>query len=144
MIEEIKKYMPDADSIDIREIPPLTLAYIGDSIMDLFIRTYFATSTHETVSKLNNRAVKIVNASAQAKILLMIEEKLTDEEKDIVRRGRNAKSQTSPKNQSITDYRHATGLEALLGWLFIMKREDRIAELLSSVRERYVAEESKE
>ncbi len=131
LIDEMKAEIPEINSIDIRTVPPLTLAYIGDSIMDLFVRTYYATSTHEVVSKLNNRSVKIVNAAAQAKILGLWEEILTDEEKDIVRRGRNAKSATMPKHADVTDYRLATGCESLLGFLFIMGRTKRICELFA-------------
>ncbi len=127
--------MPIVNSVDIRLIPPLTLAYIGDTVMDLMVRTYFATSTHEVVSKLNNRAVGLVRASAQANLLKTMDAMLTDEEKDIVRRGRNAKSATMPKNADVTDYRLATGLEALLGYLFITGRSGRICELFKACEE---------
>ncbi len=129
--EEMKRFLPKVNSVDVRTIPPLSLAYIGDSVMDLMVRTYFATSTHETVSHLNNRAIKIVNAAGQATFLAALDEELTEEEKNVVRRGRNAKSQTSPKNQSINDYRLATGFEALLGYLFITGKTERICELFS-------------
>ncbi len=130
-IDEMKAHMPVINSVDIRSVPPLTLAYIGDTVMDLMIRTYFATSTHEVVSKLNNRAVGLVRASAQARLLGVMDPFLTDEEKDIVRRGRNAKSSTMPKNADVNDYRLATGLEALLGYLFVMGRTGRISELFA-------------
>ena len=134
MIEKLKQNVPEINGIDIRTIPPLTLAYIGDSVMDLFVRTYFATTSHETVQKLNNRAIKIVNAASQAKILTEIDEILTDEEKDVVRRGRNAKSATKPKHADVNDYRLATGLEALLGYLFISGKNDRLSEILGQVK----------
>ena len=134
MIEKLKQNVPEINGIDIRTIPPLTLAYIGDSIMDLFVRTYFATTSHETVQKLNNRAIKIVNAASQARILTEIDEILTDEEKDIVRRGRNAKSATKPKHADVNDYRLATGLEALLGNLFISGKSDRLSEILGHIK----------
>lgn len=134
MIEKLKQNVPEINGIDIRTIPPLTLAYIGDSIMDLFVRTYFATTSHETVQKLNNRAIKIVNAASQARILTEIDEILTDEEKDIVRRGRNAKSATKPKHADVNDYRLATGLEALLGYLFISGKSDRLSEILGYIK----------
>lgn len=129
--DEMKRFLPKVNSVDVRTIAPLSLAYIGDSVMDIMVRTYFATSTHETVSHLNDRAIKIVNAAGQAAFLAVLEDELTDEEKDVVRRGRNAKSQTSPRNQSINDYRLATGFEALLGYLFITGRTERICELFS-------------
>ena len=134
MIDMMKEAIPEINGIDIRTVPPLTLAYIGDSVMDLFVRTYFATTSHETVSKLNNRAVKVVNAAFQAQLLESIDGMLTDEEKDIVRRGRNAKSQTKPKHADVTDYRLATGLEALLGYLFIMGRSQRLCEIFAEMK----------
>ena len=141
MIETLKQNIPEINGIDIRTIPPLTLAYIGDSVMDLFVRTYFATTSHEVVQKLNNRAIKIVNAASQAKILMAIDPILTDEEKDVVRRGRNAKSATKPKHADVTDYRLATGLEALLGYLFISGQNDRLCELFSHIKEAMLQEE---
>lgn len=134
MIEKLKQNVPEINGIDIRTIPPLTLAYIGDSVMDLFVRTYFATTSHETVQKLNNHAIKIVNAASQAKILAEIDQILTDEEKDVVRRGRNAKSATKPKHADVNDYRLATGLEALLGYLFISGKSERLSEILGHIK----------
>ena len=131
LIDEMKEKIPSVNSVDMRTLSPLVLAYIGDSVMDLFVRTYFATSVNETVSKLNARAIKVVKASAQANILHMLDDVLDDEDKDIVRRGRNAKSATMPKNADVTDYRLATGLEALLGYLFLNGNTKRISELFS-------------
>ncbi len=132
LIDEMKDAVPAVNSVDIRTIAPLTLAYIGDSVMDLFVRTYWATSTNGQVSKLNARAIKVVKASAQAEILHMLDEILTDEERDVVRRGRNAKSATMPKNADVTDYRLATGLEALLGYLFVSGNTKRLCELFET------------
>ena len=132
LIDEMKDAVPAVNSVDIRTVAPLTLAYIGDSVMDLFVRTYLATSTNEQVSKLNARAIKVVKASAQAEILHMLAEILTDEERDVVRRGRNAKSATMPKNADVTDYRLATGLEALLGYLFVSGNTKRLCELFET------------
>ena len=143
LIDEMKEKIPSVNSVDMRTLSPLVLAYIGDSVMDLFVRTYFATSVNETVSKLNARARKVVKASAQANILHMLDDVLDDEEKDIVRRGRNAKSATMPKNADVTDYRLATGLEALLGYLFLNGNTKRISELFSYVLEKYEKEENK-
>ena len=142
LIDEMKEKIPSVNSVDMRTLSPLVLAYIGDSVMDLFVRTYFATSVNETVSKLNARAIKVVKASAQAKILHMLDDVLDDDEKDIVRRGRNAKSATMPKNADVTDYRLATGLEALLGYLFLSGNTKRISELFSYVLEKYEKEEN--
>ncbi len=138
MIDAFKKYTEEINSVDIRTIPPLTLAYIGDSVMDLFVRSYFATTTHEQVQQINNRAVKIVNAASQARLLTVLDEMLTDDEKDIVRRGRNAKSATKPKHADVTDYRHATGLEALLGYLFVTGQSDRLSEILGIMKVNFI------
>lgn len=135
MINSIKDKIPEINGVDIRTIPPLTLAYVGDSVMDLFVRSYFATTTHEVVQNLNNKAIKIVNASSQAKIISEISGFLTDEEKDVVRRGRNAKSATKPKHADVTDYRLATGLEALLGYLFISGQTERLCEIFAKMRD---------
>lgn len=129
IIYKLKQVLPEVNSVDIRSIPPLTLAYVGDSVMDMLVRTYFSTSTHEVVSKLNKHSIGIVNAKAQAELLGVIEDKLDDEEKDIVRRGRNAKSATMPRHADMQDYRLATALEALMGYLFIQGRTERICEL---------------
>lgn len=134
LVEEMKDAVPSVNSIDIRTIAPLTLAYVGDSVMDLFVRTYLATSCNETVSKLNSRAIKIVRASAQAELVRSLDDFLTEEEKDVLRRGRNAKSATMPKNADMTDYRLATGLEALLGYLFILGRTQRLCELFAEAK----------
>ncbi len=105
---------------------PLVLAYIGDTIYDLFVRTYIIAMEDGTVHKLNNMAIRYVNASSQCSALHSIEEALTDEEKNIVRRGRNVKSNTVPKNADIGEYRWATGLEALLGYLYLTGEKERL------------------
>lgn len=134
LINDIKEKIPEINGVDIRTIPPLTLAYVGDSVMDMFVRTYFATTTHETVQNLNSRAIKVVNASSQAKLLMSLQEILTDEEKDVARRGRNAKSATKPKHADVNDYRLATGLEALLGYLFINGNTERLCEIFAYMK----------
>lgn len=110
---------------------PLALAYIGDGVYELYVRTR-VIEEHPTMPahKLHLQTVKYVKAQAQAKSIHNMLELLSDEETAIFKRGRNAKSYTSAKNASITDYRHATGFEALIGYLYIIKQTERLNELM--------------
>lgn len=114
-----------------REYSPLALAYIGDGVYEIFVRTYVMSKGNAPVNKLHKASRDLVRAEAQASIYRMIEPMLTEEEKDVLRRGRNAKSISSPKNADIRDYRHATGLEALIGYLYLDKQIARIDELIT-------------
>lgn len=107
------------------------LAYIGDSVYELYVRTR-VIKEHPAmpVQKLHLHTVKYVKAQAQAKSIHSMLELLSEEETTIFKRGRNAKSYTSAKNASITDYRHATGFEALIGYLYITKKNERLEELM--------------
>lgn len=111
------------------EYSPLVLAYIGDSVYDILTRQYIISQGNAPVNVLDRRARKIVNASAQSAAYEKIKDSLTDDETAVYKRGRNAKSHTSAKNQSITDYRRATGVEALFGYLYLKGENDRIREL---------------
>lgn len=119
--------LPDTD---LKTYSPLTLAYIGDGIYDLIIRTIIVEKGNAPVNKLHQRVSNLVKAPAQAALLHTIEDKLTEEELAIFKRGRNAKSFTSAKNASITDYRIATGFEALMGYLYLTDNIPRIVELI--------------
>ena len=112
------------------EYSPLTLAYIGDAIFDLLIRTYLVEQGNTQVNKLHKRASSYVKASAQKDILYAIQDELLPEELAVYKRGRNAKSYTTAKNASVGDYRVATGLEALFGYLYLSERYERILWLL--------------
>lgn len=109
---------------------PLTLAYMGDAIYEIIIRTVVVEGSNGTVNILHRRSSSLVNAAAQAEIMSAIQEELSEEELSIYRRGRNAKSHTSAKNASIHDYRIATGFEALMGWLYLRGEMDRCIELV--------------
>lgn len=111
---------------------PLALAYIGDGIYEIFIRTYVMNRGNMPVNKMHKASRDLVRASSQCKIYYLIEELLTEEEQAVLRRGRNAKSISTPKNGDITEYRHATGLEALIGYLYIEGKVDRIKELIDT------------
>jgi len=114
---------------DVRNMSPLTLAYIGDTIYDLIVRSYLVMAYPTTVHQLHHKAIEFVNAGAQSDTLNEIIERLTEDEKNMVRRGRNAKSGTVPKNADIGDYRRATGLEALLGYLYLSGKMERLTEI---------------
>lgn len=110
---------------------PLQLAYIGDTVWDLLVRTRLITTGHN-VHKLHVEATSRVNAGAQAKVLMSIADYLTQEEAELVKRGRNAKARHSaPKNQDPADYQQATGFEALLGYLYLTGQQERLTELFS-------------
>ena len=115
---------------DIRTISPLTLAYIGDCIYDLVIRTIVVERGNAPVNKLHKRVSDMVKASAQMNMYKLIEDELTDKEKAEFKRGRNAKSYTSAKNASKSDYRSATGFEAMLGYLYLNGESARVVELI--------------
>ena len=118
------------DRKDPRTIPGLTLAYLGDCIYELIIRSMLVEQGIMHVSDLNKAAVAHVRAGAQAKLMQSIEGKLTEDETAVYHRGRNAKSASIPKNASVAEYRTATGFEALMGYLYLKGETDRILELL--------------
>ena len=116
--------------VDIREYSPLTLAYIGDSIYDLIIKSLVINRGNKQVQKLHKETSSLVQASAQSMRMRAMQEELTDEERAVYKRGRNAKSVSPAKNQSITDYRRATGFEALIGYLYLKEDWKRMLDLV--------------
>ena len=117
--------------VDIREYSPLTLAYIGDSIYDLIIKTIVINEGNKQVQKLHKETSALVQASAQSFMMRAMQEHLTEEEHAVYKRGRNAKSISPAKNQSITDYRRATGFEALIGFLYLSGETERLDTLMN-------------
>ena len=115
---------------DIRSYSPLTLAYVGDAVYELVIRTMIISKGNAPVNKLHKRSAALVKAPAQAQMMKVIEPLLSEEELHIYKRGRNAKSYTSAKNASVIDYRIATGFEALMGWFYLQERQERLLELI--------------
>lgn len=115
---------------DAKEYSPLALAYIGDSIYDLIIKTLVLNEGNRQVQKLHARTSSYVQAKTQSRMMRAMQEHLTEEERGIYKRGRNAKNVTPAKNQSVTDYRRATGFEALLGHLYLKKDWKRILDLV--------------
>ena len=121
------------DKKDVNMLSPLQLAYIGDAVYELLVRTYLLSENNISVNDLHKRAVKFVKAKSQAEIVFSLEEKLSEEEWRIVKRGRNAKSGSVPKNADITDYKYATGFEALIGYLYLLGEWNRIIELFNMI-----------
>ncbi len=118
------------DEVDLREYSPLVLAYIGDDIYDLVIRTILVKGQNCQVQKLHKRASALVKAQKQAEMIEKLMPQLTEEEVRIYKRGRNAKSYSKAKNASTLDYRKATGFEALMGYLYLKKDMKRIIDLV--------------
>ena len=116
--------------VDVNQYSPLTLAYIGDSIYDLIIKTLVVNEGNKQVQKLHKRTSRFVQASAQSQMMRVLQERLTEEEHAVYKRGRNAKSVSPAKNQSVTDYRRATGFEALMGYIYFKKEWKRMLELV--------------
>jgi len=114
-----------------RTYPPLVLAYIGDAIFEAHIRTYLIGKYKGNVNKLHRYATKYVKASAQAASVHAIRSLLSEEEWGIVKRGRNQKSNSVPKNASLADYKYATGFEALIGYHHLHGNNARIKEIVA-------------
>jgi ribonuclease III family protein len=117
------------------EMSPLTLAYLGDAIYEVYVRQHLISQGIFHPNQLQQEATQYVSAVAQAKVVHRIKEQLTDEEMAILRRGRNAKSGSVPKNASVSDYRYSTGLEALIGFLYLTNCEQRLQELMQMILE---------
>lgn len=119
---------------DICSYSPLTLAYIGDAVYELAVRSMIVTEGNAPVNKLHKRSSELVKAETQAKVALHFVEAnvLSEEELRVLKRGRNAQSYTKAKNASISDYRWATGFEALVGYLYLTGRSERMMELVGA------------
>lgn len=120
----------EIEDIDLRTYSPLTLAYIGDAIYDLMIRTLLVDEGNTQVNKLHKRASALVKAEKQSAMSAVLESEFTEEEYAVWKRGRNAKSFTSAKNASIADYRRATGFEAVMGYLYMKGSYHRMIDLI--------------
>lgn len=116
--------------VKINTMSPLTWAYVGDAVYELYIRQHLVETTNLKPNKLHREATKFVRASAQAKILEKLKEYLTEEEQETVRRGRNTQNHHLPKNADPTDYMYATAFEGLLGYLYLSGQKDRLNKIL--------------
>ena len=115
---------------DLRTYSPLTLAYIGDAVFELVVRTVLVERKNTQAEKLHKAATKIVKAETQAILIEALKENLTEEEMAVYKRGRNAKAVTRAKNATMSEYRRATGFEALMGYLYLKGDIDRMMELI--------------
>lgn len=114
-------------------LSPLVLAYIGDAVYELWVRRRVVARGFARTGKIHSESVKYVRAGTQAGILRSIEGMLTEEEAGIARRGRNARSSHTPRSAGVADYRHSTGLECLVGYLFLKGELERLAEIMEKV-----------
>lgn len=124
----------DRTKQEVELMSPLTWAYIGDAVYELFIRNKLINETNLKPHKLHIEAIKYVKAKSQAQKLNEIYEFLTDEEKDIVRRGRNTQNHHLPKNSNVQEYMYATAFEALIGYLYLTKQHSRLKEILAKIQ----------
>jgi len=119
----------------ISQLSPLVLAFVGDSVFDLFIRSRLVMKKRESAHKMHLKAINYVKASAQSKIVSELLDRLNDDEKIIFKRGRNSKSATIPKHADVLDYRRATAFEAVLGYLYLSGMYERLEEILNLAAE---------
>ena len=130
----------DCKDVDLRTYSPLTLAFLGDCVYDIIIRTVVVERGNRAAQGLHKKKSYLVNAKTQKELIESIQDLLTEEEENIYRRGRNAKSYTTAKNASVGDYRKATGFEALLGYLYLDDKMDRVMYLIKEGLKRIGAE----
>ena len=133
-MEESLKALKEAlhlKDMDAGMYSPLVLAYMGDAVYELIIRTMVVNEGNIQVNKLHKRTSGLVKAEAQARLLMAIEEDLSEEEHAVYKRGRNAKSFSMAKNATMKDYRMATGFEALVGYLYLSEQQERLLALVS-------------
>ncbi len=128
LLEKIKIAF-DTGEQDIRTYSPLVLAYIGDCIYELVIRTVFVSEVNEQVQKLHKKTTTFVKAATQAAMITALMDELTEDERAVYKRARNSK-QHSTKNSALGDYHKATGFEAVMGYLYLKNEEDRMLTLL--------------
>lgn len=121
----------EKDIQDVKMLSPLVWAYVGDSVYELFIRTMLINNSNAKPHKLHMESIKYVKAKAQADILKKISENLTEEEKDIVRRGRNTENHHVAKNANVAEYAQSTAFEALIGYLYLSRQDERLKEILN-------------
>lgn len=123
----------DRTQQEVELMSPLTWAYIGDAVYELYVRNKLINETNLKPHKLHIEAIQYVKAKSQAERLNKIYETLTDNEKDIVRRGRNTQNHHLPKNSNVQEYMYATAFEALIGYLYLTKQHKRLEELLKEI-----------
>lgn len=140
LLSDIRAVFPGKRQ-DVRAYSPLTLAYIGDAVYDLIIRTVVVERANRPANELHHITVKYVSAEAQSRIVETLVDSFTEEERSVYRRGRNSKPHTMSKNASPADYLKATGFEAVLGYLYLQDKMDRVLELVKKGTENLECEE---
>jgi len=136
MIDNIKgKYDRFKSAKDIKSLNALTLAFIGDTVYDLYVRSHLIYTGDFKTGKLHLMAIKHVSAKAQANALDKIESMFTEQEQDVVQRAKNTKNATIPKNASPKIYKKATAMEALIGYLYLSEKKERLIEVLDAAFE---------
>ena len=123
----------DKPEEEINLLSPLTWAYVGDNVFELYIRTKLINKINAKPHKLHIEAIKYVKAKSQAEFLNKIQELLTEEEKEIVRRTRNTQNHHLPKNSNVQEYMYATAFEGLIGYLYLTKKYTRIKEIFENI-----------
>ena len=123
----------EKDEQEINQLSPLTWAYVGDCVFELYIRTKLINETKLKPHELHIKAINYVKAKSQAEMLKRIHDMLTEEEQDIVRRGRNAENHHLPKNANVEEYMYSTAFEALIGYLYLCKKDDRLKEIFDLI-----------
>ncbi len=121
--------------VKLTSLSPLALAFIGDTVFDILIRSELVCEANRPVKELHKEAASKVCAAAQARYIKKVLPLLSEDEEEIFKRGRNAHTGTVPKNQSSADYHYATGLECLFGWLYLSGKNERIKELYELMKE---------
>lgn len=129
LLKKLKREF-ECDEVDLRNYSPLTLAFLGDCVFDLIVRTVIVERGNRAPESLHNKKSTIVRAQTQSMMAESLLESLSEEEMAVYKRGRNAKSYSVAKNASVSDYRRATGFESLLGYLYLQDKENRIIELI--------------
>lgn len=116
---------------EVKMMAPLVLAYMGDAIYEVFIRSYLVSKRNVSVNELHKEATSYVRAKSQAEVVHALENQLSEDEWAVIKKGRNQKSSTVPKNAVLSDYKYATGFEALIGYLFYSGKLERLCEILN-------------
>ncbi len=135
-IPSLMKEALQLEPIDVCSYSPLALAYMGDAVYEVLIRTRVMNRGSMQVNKMHKKSASLVKAEAQARMIQELQEELTEEETAVYKRGRNAHSASSAKNASIRDYRMATGFEALVGYLYLTGQYERLLKLVHDGLER--------
>ena len=135
-IPSLMKEALQLEPIDVCSYSPLALAYMGDAVYEVLIRTRVMNRGSMQVNKMHKKSARLVKAEAQARMIQALQEELTEEETAVYKRGRNAHSASSAKNASIRDYRMATGFEALVGYLYLTGQYERLLKLVHDGLER--------